>query len=115
MVHAVFLRRMFDTRVFICSTTHAMSFSVVLKLVIHARTVATSSICAPDIHAIWRSRSSATKSDGISPSRVKQITGKGVEFTQPVRELEWGKLTAFRLPDGEEMFIYEAKHPSPQG
>ncbi len=46
---------------------------------------------------------------------MTELTGKGVEFTQPVKELDWGKLTAFRLPDGEEMFIYEAKHPSPQG
>lgn len=43
---------------------------------------------------------------------VRELTAKGVEFTDPVRELEWGKLTAFRLPDGEPLYLYEPKHPS---
>jgi catechol 2,3-dioxygenase-like lactoylglutathione lyase family enzyme len=44
---------------------------------------------------------------------MKELTAKGVEFTQPVKELRWGRLAAFRLPDGEELYLYEAKHASP--
>ena len=44
---------------------------------------------------------------------VKELEAKGVEFTKAVEELRWGRLVAFRLPDGEEMYLYEAKHASP--
>jgi catechol 2,3-dioxygenase-like lactoylglutathione lyase family enzyme len=44
---------------------------------------------------------------------VKELEAKGVEFTKPVNELRWGRLAAFRLPDGEEMYLYAAKHASP--
>jgi catechol 2,3-dioxygenase-like lactoylglutathione lyase family enzyme len=44
---------------------------------------------------------------------MKELTAKGVEFTQPVKELRWGRLAAFRLPDGEELYLYEPKHASP--
>ena len=44
---------------------------------------------------------------------VKELKAKGVEFTRPVNEERWGRLTAFRLPDGEEMYLYQPKHPSP--
>lgn len=43
----------------------------------------------------------------------KQLKAKGVEFTKPMHEERWGKLTAFRLPDGEELYLYEPKHASP--
>ena len=43
---------------------------------------------------------------------MKELTAKGVEFTQPVKDLGWGLLTAFRLPDGEELSLYEPKHAS---
>jgi predicted enzyme related to lactoylglutathione lyase len=44
---------------------------------------------------------------------VKDLQAEGVEFTRPVNEEKWGRLTAFRLPDGEELYLYQAKHPSP--
>lgn len=44
---------------------------------------------------------------------VEKLHRKGVEFTQPVKDAGWGLLTALRLPDGEEMFLYQPKHPSP--
>jgi catechol 2,3-dioxygenase-like lactoylglutathione lyase family enzyme len=44
---------------------------------------------------------------------IKELTAKGVEFTKAVEELRWGRLTAFRLPDGEELYLYEPKHASP--
>jgi catechol 2,3-dioxygenase-like lactoylglutathione lyase family enzyme len=44
---------------------------------------------------------------------VKELKAKGVAFTRPVGEERWGRLTAFRLPDGEEIYLYQPKHPSP--
>jgi predicted enzyme related to lactoylglutathione lyase len=44
---------------------------------------------------------------------MQELKNKGVEFTQPVKDAGWGLLTALRLPDGEEMFLYQPKHPSP--
>jgi len=44
---------------------------------------------------------------------VKELKAKGVEFTRPMHEERWGLLTAFRLPDGEELYLYEPKHASP--
>jgi len=45
---------------------------------------------------------------------VKELKSKGVKFTQPVKEVGWGLLTALRLPGGGELYLYQAKHPSPQ-
>ena len=45
---------------------------------------------------------------------VKELKSKGVKFTQPVKEVGWGLLTALRLPGGGELYLYQPKHPSPQ-
>ncbi|MCQ4209385.1 MULTISPECIES: VOC family protein [Streptomyces] len=46
---------------------------------------------------------------------VAELTAKGVEFTKPVEELRWGRLTALRLPGGGEVGLYEPLHPLAHG
>lgn len=41
---------------------------------------------------------------------VQSLTAKGVEFTQPVTDARWGRLTRFRLPGGGEVGLYEPRH-----
>ena len=43
---------------------------------------------------------------------VRRLEAKGVEFTRPVTEQRWGRLTAIRLPDGSELGIYQPRHPT---
>ena len=42
---------------------------------------------------------------------MKELTGKGVEFSRPVTEERWGRLTRIRLPSGGELGMYEPRHP----
>jgi catechol 2,3-dioxygenase-like lactoylglutathione lyase family enzyme len=44
---------------------------------------------------------------------VEELRRKGVEFTRPVTDEGWGLLTAFAVPGGGEMALYEPRHPSP--
>jgi predicted enzyme related to lactoylglutathione lyase len=44
---------------------------------------------------------------------VDELTEKGVEFTREISDEGFGRLTAFRLPSGSEMALYEPRHPSP--
>jgi catechol 2,3-dioxygenase-like lactoylglutathione lyase family enzyme len=44
---------------------------------------------------------------------VEELKRKGVEFTRPISDERWGRLTAFALPGGGELALYEARHPSP--
>ena len=37
----------------------------------------------------------------------------GVEFTRPVSDEGWGLLTAFAIPGGGELALYEPRHPRP--
>lgn len=46
-------------------------------------------------------------------STVAELKAKGVEFTQPVKNAGFGLLTAMKVPDGTEIFLYEPKHASP--
>jgi predicted enzyme related to lactoylglutathione lyase len=46
-------------------------------------------------------------------STVKELEAKGVEISQPITDAGWGKLTAFKLPGGKEMSLYEPRHASP--
>lgn len=41
---------------------------------------------------------------------MQDLTAKGVEFTQPVTDARWGRLTRFRLPGGGEVGMYEPRH-----
>jgi catechol 2,3-dioxygenase-like lactoylglutathione lyase family enzyme len=43
---------------------------------------------------------------------VDELTERGVEFTSPITEAGWGRTTAFRLPGGAELALYEPRHPT---
>jgi catechol 2,3-dioxygenase-like lactoylglutathione lyase family enzyme len=44
---------------------------------------------------------------------VAEMKQRGVQFTRPVEDEGWGLLTAFTVPGGREMGLYEPRHPSP--
>ena len=44
---------------------------------------------------------------------VEELKQKGVEFTRPVSDEGWGLLTAFAIPGGGELALYEPRHPRP--
>ena len=44
---------------------------------------------------------------------VEELKAKGVEFTREISDERFGLMTALRLPDGNELAIYEPRHPSP--
>jgi predicted enzyme related to lactoylglutathione lyase len=46
---------------------------------------------------------------------VEELKGKGVEFTRPVSDEGWGLLTTFAIPGGDELALYEPRHPTPSG
>ncbi|MFJ9179853.1 VOC family protein [Streptomyces sp. NPDC102360] len=46
---------------------------------------------------------------------IAELTQKGVEFTTPVQDLRWGRLTSLRLPSGTDLALYEPLHSSPCG
>lgn len=43
---------------------------------------------------------------------VEQMKAKGVEFTAPLTDQSWGRVTRFRVPGAGEMGLYEPRHPS---
>lgn len=45
---------------------------------------------------------------------VKALKSKGVEFCGPVKDVGFGLLTSFKIPGGDEIDIYEPKHPMPK-
>ncbi len=44
---------------------------------------------------------------------LAELQGKGVEVARGVSDQGWGLLAAIRLPDGEELPVYEPRHRSP--
>ncbi|MGP4007303.1 VOC family protein [Streptomyces sp. 4N124] len=40
-----------------------------------------------------------------------ELAAKGVQFTRPPEDASWGRVTAFRLPGGGEVGLYEPRHP----
>jgi catechol 2,3-dioxygenase-like lactoylglutathione lyase family enzyme len=44
---------------------------------------------------------------------VAELEAKGVEFTGPAQDVGWGLLTAMKVPGGDELGLYEPRHPSP--
>jgi catechol 2,3-dioxygenase-like lactoylglutathione lyase family enzyme len=50
--------------------------------------------------------------DDISAT-VQELRAKGVEFTREISSEGFGLLTAFRLPGGGELQLYEPRHPTP--
>ena len=43
---------------------------------------------------------------------MAELEAKGVEFTRPVSDEGWGRLTALRVPGGGELGLYEPRHPT---
>ena len=46
-------------------------------------------------------------------STVADLQAKGVEFTAPVSDEGFGRLTSLKLPGGGELGLYEPRHPIP--
>ena len=44
---------------------------------------------------------------------VAELEAKGVEFAGPVKDVGWGLLTAMKVPGGDELGLYEPRHPRP--
>ncbi len=43
---------------------------------------------------------------------VAELKQKGVEFTSPVIEQDWGLLTMLKMPGAGEIGLYQPKHPT---
>ena len=43
---------------------------------------------------------------------VAELEGRGVEFSAPIGDQGWGRLTAMRLPGGGELGLFEPRHPT---
>ncbi|MFZ0821148.1 MAG: VOC family protein [Candidatus Acidiferrales bacterium] len=46
---------------------------------------------------------------------MKDLAHKGVEFTGPVTEARFGRMTAIKMPGGGQLGIYEPRHPTALG
>ena len=46
---------------------------------------------------------------------VAELKAKGVATTKPVSDQGWGMVTAIKLPDGNEMGLYQPRHPVAAG
>ena len=46
---------------------------------------------------------------------ILELREKGVKFSQPVREVSWGRVTAIALPGGGELGLYQPRHATPLG
>jgi len=44
---------------------------------------------------------------------VAELEANGVRFTDEIAEQPWGLMTAFELPGGGRMALYESRHPRP--
>jgi predicted enzyme related to lactoylglutathione lyase len=44
---------------------------------------------------------------------LEDLRSRGVEIAREPTDEGWGLLAALRMPDGEELGIYEPRHPSP--
>lgn len=42
---------------------------------------------------------------------VAELKDKGVEFSRPISDERFGLITAMELPGGDELALYEPKHP----
>jgi catechol 2,3-dioxygenase-like lactoylglutathione lyase family enzyme len=46
---------------------------------------------------------------------VAELSAKGVEITQAIRDEGWGLLASIRLPSGSDLPLYEPRHPVAYG
>ena len=44
---------------------------------------------------------------------VAELRRKGVEFTEPITDEGFGRITRFKVPGAGAMGLYEPRHPSP--
>jgi predicted enzyme related to lactoylglutathione lyase len=44
---------------------------------------------------------------------VEELARKGVEITGPISDEGFGLMTAIRMPGGDELGLYEPRHPTP--
>jgi hypothetical protein len=44
---------------------------------------------------------------------VGELERKGIEFSRPISEEDFGLLTAIKLPGGGDLGLYEPRHPIP--
>ena len=44
---------------------------------------------------------------------TRELALKGVSTVEPITEQRWGRLTRLRLPSGDEIRLYEPRHPQP--
>ncbi len=44
---------------------------------------------------------------------VAELRAKGVEFTAPIADQGWGRVTRLRIPGGGEIGLYQPRHSSP--
>jgi predicted enzyme related to lactoylglutathione lyase len=44
---------------------------------------------------------------------VKELESRGVTFVQPIEEQDWGFVTAFELPGGGPVQLYQPKYQRP--
>src|SRR5262245_49974395 len=44
---------------------------------------------------------------------VEELRGKGVELSRSISDEGFGLMTAIRLPDGDELGLYEPRHATP--
>ena len=46
---------------------------------------------------------------------TEELKKKGVELTTPIAARSWGLVTRLKLPSGDQIGLYEPKHPTPIG
>jgi predicted enzyme related to lactoylglutathione lyase len=46
---------------------------------------------------------------------VEELKSKGVEFTQPIKNEQWGLVTSIKIPGGGNIGLYQPKHPTTAG
>jgi predicted enzyme related to lactoylglutathione lyase len=45
---------------------------------------------------------------------VQDLEAKGVKFSRPISDEGFGLVTAIELPGGDELGLYEPRHPTPR-
>jgi predicted enzyme related to lactoylglutathione lyase len=44
---------------------------------------------------------------------TRDLAQRGVSTVEPITDQRWGRLTRLRLPSGDEIGLYEPRHPQP--
>jgi predicted enzyme related to lactoylglutathione lyase len=45
-------------------------------------------------------------------AEVARLKARGVKFTSPITEQQWGLVTQLQMPDGERLGLYQPSHPT---